>query len=186
MDPVKPCAMLRGGAGVPKSIPGTCQCWVQDIRELAVIMSAVLSVVQPDLYKLNRESLLRLSQRDEDLYKFITPWAFAFNAVSVISNRSSPAHRDRKSGSKENSDVLVSLGGDSGTVLELYSLGIRCRYPPGSMAIFSGNSILHGVSESVEERICIAGYTRPPVHRSVQLGAADWVTLKALMEENDK
>jgi hypothetical protein len=152
---------------------------------MAAIMSAVLSVVQPDLYKLNRESLLRLSRR-EGLQELIAPWAFAFNAVSVISNRSSPAHRDRKSGSKEYSDVLVSLGGDTGTVLELYSLGIRCWYPPGSMAIFSRNSILHGVSESVEERICIAGYTRPPVHRSVGLGATDWVTLRTLIGENNE
>jgi hypothetical protein len=163
-----------------------CQSWVQGIAEIAAIMSAVLSVVQPDLYKLNRESLLRLAQREDGLRKFIAPWAFAFNAVSIISNRSSPAHRDRKSGSKEDSDVLVSLGGDSGTVLELYSLGIRCRYPPGSMAIFSGNTLLHGVSESVEERICIAGYTRPPVHRRVNLGAADWVTLRTLVGEYDE
>jgi len=183
---VKPCAILHGGAGVPKSIPGKCQRWVQGIGEIAAIMSAALSVVQPDLYKLNHESLLRLSKRSDGLREFITPWPFAFNAVSIISNRSSPAHRDRKSGSKEYSDVLVSLGGDSGTVLELYSLGIRCRYPPGSMAIFSGNAILHGVSDSIEERICIAGYTRPPVHCSVDLGTADWVTLRTLIGENDE
>ncbi|KAI0280656.1 hypothetical protein BC826DRAFT_880752, partial [Russula brevipes] len=59
-------------------------------------------------------------------------------------------------------------------VLELYSLGIRCRYPPGSMAIFSSNVILHGVSESMRERVCIAGYTRPALHCSAGVGAADW------------
>ena len=121
---MKPCTILHGGAGVPKSIPGTCQRWVQGIGEIAAIMSAVLSVVQPDLYRLNRESLVRLSRRDDGLREFIALWAFAFNAVSIISNQSSPAHRDRRSRSKECLDVLVSLGGDSGTVLELYSLGI--------------------------------------------------------------
>jgi hypothetical protein len=182
---VKPCTLLHGGAGVPKMIPGQCQSWVQGIRDLVAIMSAILSIVQPDLYQLNYESLLRLSTHD-GLREFITPWAFAFNAVSVISNQSSPMHRDQKSGAKEYSDVLVSLGGDSGTVLELYSLGIQCRYPPGSMAIFSGNTILHIISESNKEWICIAGYTRLPVHCSMGLGTTDWVTLRLLIGKNDK
>ncbi|KAI0277264.1 hypothetical protein BC826DRAFT_976659 [Russula brevipes] len=71
-----------------------------------------------------------LSER-EDLREFIAPWGFTFNAVSVISNRSSPAHRDGRSGGAQYSDVLVSLGGDAGTVLELYSLGIRGSVSPG-------------------------------------------------------
>jgi hypothetical protein len=149
---------------------------------IAAIMSAVLSVVQPDLYALNRECLLRLSQR-EGLLEFIVPWGFTFNAISVISNRSSPAHRDGRSGGPQYSDVLVSLGGDDGTVLELYSLGIRCRYPSGSMAIFSGHTILHGVSNSVTERVCIAGYSRPALLRSTKLGAPNWATLNTLVNE---
>ncbi|KAI0281322.1 hypothetical protein BC826DRAFT_1111483 [Russula brevipes] len=124
-DAVKPSVTLCGGSGVSKGTPESCQCWVKDSGRIAAIMSAVLSVVQPDLYALNRECLLRLSER-EDLREFIALWGFTFNAVSVISNRSSPAHRDGRSGGAQYSDVLVSLGGDAGTVLELYSLGIRC------------------------------------------------------------
>ncbi|KAI0281503.1 hypothetical protein BC826DRAFT_1141459 [Russula brevipes] len=81
-------------------IPDNCQRWVRSSQDIAAIMSAVLSVVQPELYRLNRECLVRLSQR-EGLRTFISAWGFAFNAVSVISNRSSPAHRDRKSGATE-------------------------------------------------------------------------------------
>jgi hypothetical protein len=155
---------------------------VKESAKIAAIMSAVLSVVQPDLYALNRECLLRLSQRDKLLREFVTPWGFTFHAVSVISNRSSPAHRDGRSGGPQYSDVLVSLGGDRGTVLELYSLGIRCRYPSGSMAIFSGHTILHGVSDSVKERVCIAGYSRPAVLRSTSLGTPNWATLNTLIK----
>ena len=179
---MKPSVTLRGGSGVSKGTPESCRRWVKDSGKIAAIMSAVLSVVQPDLYALNRECLLRLSER-EDLRDFIAPWGFTFNAVSVISNRSSPAHRDGRSGGAQYSDVLVSLGGDTGTVLELYSLGIRCRYPSGSMAIFSGHTILHGVSDSVTERVCIAGYSRPAVLRSTKLGAPKWVTLIELIDQ---
>jgi hypothetical protein len=154
---------------------------VKNSAEIAAIMSAVLSVVQPDLYALNRECLLRLSRRD-GLRKFIAPWGFTFNATSVISNRSSPAHRDGRSGGPQYSDVLVTLGGDTGTVLELYSLGIRCRYPSGSMAIFSGHTILHGVSESVTDRVCIAGYSRPALLLSSRLGTPNWATLNKLIK----
>ena len=178
---MKPSATLRGGSGIAKGVPESCQRWVKDIGKVAAIMSAVLSVVQPDLYALNRECLLRLSLRP-GLRKFIAPWGFTFHAVSVISNRTSPAHRDGRSGGPQYSDVLVSLGGDTGTVLELYSLGIRCRYPSGSMAIFSGHTILHGVSNSVEERVCIAGYSRPALLRSTQLGTPNWATLNQLIK----
>lgn len=144
-------------------------------------MSAVLSVTQPALYALNRECLLQLSERPE-LKDHLAVWGFVFNAVSVVSNRSSPTHRDQKSGHPEYSDILVSLGGDAKTVLDLVSLGIRCKYSSGSAAVFSGNVILHGVSDSVNDRVCIAGYTRPAVHCSVGLGAANWVTLAELVD----
>jgi hypothetical protein len=146
-------------------------------------MSAVLSVTQPELYALNRESLLRLSERGPELKEHVAAWGFAFNAVTVISNRSSPNHRDQKSGRPEYSDVLLSLGGDSETVLELVTLGIRCRYSSGSVAVFSGNVILHAVSESVNDRVCIAGYTRPAVHCSVGLGATSWAKLDELIDK---
>ncbi|KAI0281904.1 hypothetical protein BC826DRAFT_1111104 [Russula brevipes] len=78
-DAVKPSVTLRGGSGVSKDTPESCQRWVKDSGRIAAIMSAVLSVVQPDLYALNRECLLRLSER-EDLREFIAPWGFTFNA----------------------------------------------------------------------------------------------------------
>jgi hypothetical protein len=144
-------------------------------------MSAVLSVTQPALYALNRESLLRLSNSPE-LKDHVAVWGFAFNAITIISNRLSPNHRDRKSGRPEYSDVLVSLGGDAETVLDLVTLGIRCRYSSGSAAVFSGNVILHGASESLSDRVCIAGYTRPAVHCSVGVGATTWATLDELLD----
>lgn len=163
-------------------MPGQCREWLQGIGELAAIMSAVLSVTQPALYALNRECLLRLSERPE-LRDHLSAWGFAFNAVTVVSNRLSPNHRDRKSGRPEYCDVLMSLGGDAETVLDLVTLGIRCRYSSGSAAVFSGNVILHGVSESVNDRVCIAGYTCPAVHCSVGVGATTWVTLDELIDK---
>jgi len=145
-------------------------------------MSAVLSVTQPELYALNCECLLRLSKLP-DLRDYVAAWGFAFNAVSVISNRCSPNHRDRKSGCPEYSDVLLSLGSDPGTVLELSSLSIQCRYSLGSVAVFSGNAILHGASTSDNERVCIAGYSRPAIHVNVGVGATGWATLNDLLDK---
>jgi hypothetical protein len=54
-------------------------------------MSAILSVTQPALYELNHECLLQLSQ-ESDLREYVAAWGFAFNAVSVISNQSTPPH----------------------------------------------------------------------------------------------
>jgi hypothetical protein len=160
-----------GGNGKSRSAESAenAQLWVRSMAETAALLSAALVIVNPSLYELNRESLIRLSYIPE-LEARIKEWGFAFNAVSVISNRASPVHRDNKSGGWEYPDVICSVGGGPRTVLEMPGLGVRCLYSPGSVAIFSGNLHLHSVSDSEHERLCIACYTRQPVHAHVNLG----------------
>ena len=154
--------------------------WARDQIDLGIIMSSILAIAQPDLYKLGRESLMRLGGRPR-VRPYMKDWPFAFNVLSLIANRASPFHRDRRSGKPEYSDVLLSLGGDASTVLELPTVGIRCRYGPGSVAVFSGNLVLHGVSACKGERLCIAGYHRPALHHAVNVGATDWNTVQNII-----
>jgi hypothetical protein len=159
-----------GGGRFKESIAVTkAQSWVRQMGESAALLSAVLAITQPDLYRLNQECLIRLSKTPE-LEARIREWGFAFNVVSVVLNRASPNHRDSNSGGSELFDVLCSIGGCSCTMLELPGLGVRCQYDSGSVAVFSGNLHLHSVSASEKERLCIACYVRQPVHAHVNLG----------------
>ena len=95
-----------------------------ETRELAAISSTILAVTSPDLYAINRESLLRLADI-QDFEGIISQWGWPCHVVSVLCNRATPLHRDRLSGHPEFMEVLFSIGGDSTTVLELKSLGGR-------------------------------------------------------------
>lgn len=130
-------------------------------------MSVALALTHPEQYAVTRAGLQMLSNV-RHLCERIREWAFGFNVLTVVANRESLLHRDKRSGGFVWLDLLLSIGGDEGTVLELPGVGVRFQYTSGTILMFSGNTHLHGVSPSASERVCLAAYARPSVNR--QLG----------------
>lgn len=135
-------------------------------------MSVALVLIHPEQYALTRASLQKLS-RMEHICDRIRQWAFGFNVLTVVVNRKSLLHRDKGSGGFEWLDELLTVGGDEDTVLELPGLGVRFRYCSGTIALFSGNTHLHGVSASRSERVCFAAYVRSSVLRKFHIHHPD-------------
>ena len=144
--------------------------------ETGLLMSVAIALAHPEQYALTRASLEKLASL-RHICQFIDGWAFAFNVLTIVVNREAWLHRDKMSGALALLDMLLNIGGDPGTVLELPGVGVRLQYDSGTAAIFSGHTHIHGVSRSTEERVCFAAYVRPSVHRLFGLHTPDAPTV---------
>lgn len=150
------------------------------MQDCALILSAVLAVVHPEQFELSLLCLEKLG----DMAQFADlaeAWAFAFTAVSVISNRWTPEHRDNSSGGLGMLDLLLSVGGCLRTALELPGLGLRFIYDSGTVVLFSGHVHLHTVSPSERERMCIACYARKAMYHKFGLSLPGSATANNLL-----
>ncbi|KZV69452.1 hypothetical protein PENSPDRAFT_561440, partial [Peniophora sp. CONT] len=123
------------------------------------VVSAALGIAHPEQYELSRACLKKIS-RDPRFSDLALQWVSAFNVVTIVANRSTPIHRDTRSGGRGIMDVLLSIGGGPHTVIEFPGMGLRLQYDSRTLVICSGHVHPHGVSVSREERVCLAFYAR--------------------------
>lgn len=157
---------LGPGPWAKKALDGQLafQEFVADHLETGCLMSVALVLTHPEQYAVTRAALEKLSTV-RHICERIREWSFGFHVLTVVVNRESLLHRDKRSGGFLWLDLLLTIGGDDGTVLELPGLGVRFQYSSGTFVLFSGNTHLHGVSASEAERVCFAAYARPSVNR---------------------
>lgn len=156
------------------------QAFIAGMGTSAIIFSAALGIAHPEQYELTRRSLKKICC-DPEFADVASQWAFAFNVLTIVANRSTPIHRDVGSGARPLYDLLATFGGGPNTVIEFPGMGLRLQYDSGTMVLFSGNMHPHGVSASLYERICLALYSRKSVLHKHQLGLPQCVRLKALI-----
>lgn len=151
--------------------------------ELGGLLSLGIAIPSPEQYALSRECLLRLAARRPELATVVRVWPFASSAVSVISNRCAPWHRDVASGRGGSRfyDGVTTFGGDEGVSMDLKGLGVCCQYSSGTTLTFSGHMHIHGVPDSLKDRICIAIYARRSVHAAMDLAPPRPVMLSSLL-----
>ena len=91
--------------------------WLADTKDITALIGGIMSIVQPELYSIGRQALEHLANHKDDLLPtqaeelldVLEHWWTPFNAMTVISNRETPLHRDL--GSRPSwSDLLVALG----------------------------------------------------------------------------
>ncbi|KAN0103717.1 hypothetical protein V8E52_011699 [Russula decolorans] len=69
--------------------------WLDAASESNSILSAILAVIHPTLYDAGRQTVKCLRNTPEiDPQDVLSRWASVFSGVAVISNRSTPLHRD--------------------------------------------------------------------------------------------
>lgn len=143
------------------------------VSESTTILAGVLSIIQPDLYDVGMAGLARLWAEPafvptpDVLREVLTLWSVPFNGVAVISNRSTPLHRDCNSW-KEWMDLLVALGMYNQGILMVPGLGMEFLYNPGTVVGILGRVLQHG-AECDGERACLAFYMRDKVHERLGL-----------------
>ena len=149
--------------------------WLDAISESNAILSAILAVIHPTLYDAGWETIKRLRGTPkiapEDVFR---RWGSVFSGVSIISNRSTPPHRDGHS-RKNWYDMLVTLGRYQNCKLELPGLGISLEYGPGTVVGISGAVIEHAVPSFEGDRVCYAYFMRNDVHEWAKVSASHWM-----------
>ncbi|KAG2351373.1 hypothetical protein BDR07DRAFT_1319906 [Suillus spraguei] len=152
-------ASLRGQSG---------DKYLSAIARPAVIASAALRVMHPRQYWEGLTNIVSLGAMANDMHLHqisdkLGKWSSVFCALSIISNRETPFHRDSLS-RMQWFDVLTSVGRYCHARMSLPSLQIELKYDPGVMVGMSGRAVRHGVHKVDGDRICWAWYMRDNVH----------------------
>ena len=151
--------------------------WLDSISESNAVLSAILAVIHPKLHDAGRQTAQRLRDAPAICPQgVLCRWASVFNGVSVISNRSTPSHRDVSSRNCWY-DILATLGSYQGCNLELPGLGISLEYGPGTVVGISGKVLEHAVTDFTGDRVCYAYFMRNNVHEWANVPCSDWMNI---------
>lgn len=140
-----------------------------------MLYNAVLRVIHPLHYKTSLNCLLRLHNTHHE--SALENWGTVFNALSVISNRETPYHRDNQS-RHQWYDLVTTFGTYPDARLSLPGLGIELPYHSGTISAFSGRVLRHGVREAEGrpgDRLCLVYYMRESVQDRLGGQAGEWV-----------
>ncbi|KAG2095272.1 uncharacterized protein F5147DRAFT_584661 [Suillus discolor] len=152
-------AALKGDSGLSSII---------DMQRPALLSSAALQVMHPQLYRASMSTHVALGQwaavhGEDQMYRCLQHWASAYSGASIVCNRQSPGHRDPKC-PPEGFDILTCIGSYKHAVMNLTNLGIDLLYNPGVMVSYSGRLVRHGVRVGDGDRIVWAWFMRDSVH----------------------
>lgn len=152
-------AALKGDSGLSSII---------DMQRPALLSSAALRVMHPQLYRASMSTHVALGQwaaahGEDQMYRCLQHWASAYSGASIVCNRQSPGHRDPKC-PPEGFDILTCIGSYKHAVMNLTNLGIDLLYNPGVMVSYSGRLVRHGVRVGDGDRIVWAWFMRDSVH----------------------
>ncbi|KAK7677485.1 hypothetical protein QCA50_003723 [Cerrena zonata] len=147
--------------------------FVSVARDPFAVVSGILAITHPQQYEMAKEmkdSMITSGNCAEALGR----WPTVFTAISVITNRESPFHRDLHESWKW-FDFLLSFGPYKHAPLYLANLGIRVNNPPGTICIFGGRALWHGVRR-VSPRVTLALYMRKNIQKELGIQSASWMT----------
>ena len=152
--------------------------WLDTISESNTILSAILAVIHPHLYDAGWQTTKHLRGTAEiDPQDLLSRLASVFSGVSVISNRTTPPHRDLNSRAHWY-DLLATLGSYQDCNLELPGLGISLEYGPGTVVGILGNVLEHEVPSFEGDRVCYAYFMRNNMHEWADIPASEWMSIK--------
>lgn len=152
--------------------------WLRKCRLPFALIGGILSIVQPELFESGREAFRLLaadpnaSDDPQQLREILANWYTPFSALAVISNRSTPLHRDT-GGRPEWLDFMLALGNYDNGRFAVPAFGYTFKYNPGAMIAFSGKIFQHG-AECPGDRACIAFYMRDNVLNRLGICAGGW------------
>lgn len=148
--------------------------WSTAMSDTSAIVTGLLRIMHPALYRAGCEAMAKLTAQQPHLSKILQRWGTPFTAITIISNRSTPAHRDTRS-LKEYFDILTSVGQFSNAVMELDGVGIQVMVTPGTVIGLCGWVLRHAVKKCSGDRIFYGWYMRSAVHASQGIRPASWM-----------
>ncbi|KAG2085888.1 uncharacterized protein F5147DRAFT_588748 [Suillus discolor] len=152
-------ATLKGDSGLSSII---------DMQRLALLSSAALRVMHPQLYRASMSTHVKLghwvaAQGQDQMYRCLQHWASVYSSAAIVCNGQSPSHWDPKC-PPEGFDILTCIGSYDHAVMNLTNLRIDLVYNPGVMVSYSGHLVRHGVRVGEGDRIVWAWFMQDSVH----------------------
>jgi len=122
--------------------------WAIQMQESSALIGLILGVTHPQLYQQGITALTHLScegakfvDNEEQLMRALKVWTSPFSALSVITNRKTPAHHDTK-GRNKWLDIITALGEDDSVgIMTFLGLGLSVDYNPGTIVAIVGKVI---------------------------------------------
>jgi hypothetical protein len=152
--------------------------WLKISNSFERFLNLTLSLIHPELFRSGLQILQKLRESDSTV-EIAKNWQSIYTGISIICNRITPAHRDRK-GKPEWFDLLLNYtGSDSAPGLSINDLGLSLQYCSGTVVGFCGNIFEHEVkSWGNGDRICYAHFMREAVRKRMEAKDAGWVEQK--------
>jgi hypothetical protein len=152
--------------------------WLEKQSRTSAIIGGILSIVHPELYAVGIASLklindnANLVTKGDRLAAVLQGWSSPFTAITTISNRDTPYHRDNGSAHPW-FDILLALGAYEHGRIEFPGLGLRCKYDPGAVVTLAGQVLRHGAT-CPGDRACIAYHMKEKVIERLGLTKPSW------------
>jgi len=149
--------------------------WLELSKEVEIFLNLTLSLINPDQFQSGLQ-MLQMLRESEKTKEIAHRWQSVYTGIAVISNRTTPSHRDSK-GRPEWFDTLVSYSDPSGRPqLSLHDLGLDLDYPTGTVVGFCGSVFRHEVKSWGDgERVCYGHFMRETVRKRLDVPAAGWL-----------
>jgi hypothetical protein len=148
---------------------------VKTSEDIKIFLNITLSLINPGLFNMGL-AMLRKMRNLETTEEVAQIWQSVYTGVSVICNRNTPAHRDRK-GRPEWYNILLSYSGPKvHPLLSINDLGLDLKYSSGTVVAFCGTIFKHEArSWGVGDRVCYAHFMRESGRDRLAVPPPGWV-----------
>jgi hypothetical protein len=149
--------------------------WLGLSKEVEIFLNLTISLINPPLFQSGLQ-MLHILRKSELTKEIANQWQSIYTGISIISNRTTPAHRDSK-GRPEWYDTLISYSDPSTRPrLLIDDVGLDLDYPSGTVVSFCGSIFSHEVKYWGEgDRVCYAHFMREAVRKRLDVAAAGWL-----------
>ena len=153
-------------------------------NEVEAFMNLTLSLINPDLFRTGLHMLQRLREL-EATSELAQEWQSVFTGISIISNRKTPSHRDKRARYEWFNMLLSYSDTETNPRLLINDLGLDLEYPSGTVVAFCGNILKHEVKSWGDgDRVCYAHFMREAVRKRLDAPPAGWVNRKIYLPES--
>lgn len=156
------------------------------MAETSALLGGLMAIINPPVYEAGMKCVERISEtasqiaKNEDLEDILQSWATPFTAMSLISNRNTPLHRDNGAG-YTCMDLLVSVGDYKNGWFHAPGLGFNFYYYSGTVIGINGRVVRHG-GEAEGQRFCWAQYLRENVLAELKVPEPYWASLDEIVD----
>jgi len=155
------------------------QEWTKEMSDISALIGGLTALINPEVYRAGMECLDAITLNPEliaknvDLCDILAFWTSPYLAVSLISNRNTPLHRDN-GGGYPTMDLLITVGKYRRGWFNVPSLGYNLRYNSGTVIGICGRVVRHGaIAEG--ERLVWAHYLKANVLQELGIKEPYWV-----------